>query len=239
MNDENHSGGESQVAQTTPQKNNPSRTPTMLRRILLGVGAILMVLLIVGVGWLTCYRPPPWTINSLASDEQLIAWFQANRPDIEDLVLRYRTYIPPEGKGHNEWEKLGDTPAIRQRSGVRYVIPILDLWLPEPYSVEARKRDGNRVVDWREKARYQTLKIIPADAKRFHHNTVWKDMVYFPVEPHIENGFIIGPVDALGRNGHYRISPHFNSEPPLVDRDECAFRRIDAQWFVRMCRTIN
>lgn len=208
-----------------------------LRRTLLGIGAIFIVLLIAGITWLTCCSPPPWKINSLAPDEELIAWFQDNRPDIEELVRRYRDYVPPEGKGHGEWAKLGDTPAILQRSGVRRITHTLNLWLPDPYSVEARKRDGNRAANWREEAKYQTLIIEPADDKRFYHISVWKEMVYFPVAPRIENGFIIGPVDALGRNGHYRISPHFNSEPPLVDRDECAYRPIDAQWFVRMCRT--
>lgn len=209
-------------------------------RILLIGGFLCVTLAILWVMWSSRFlfvTSPPARINSLPPDEELIAHFYKHRSDIEELVSRYRSYVPPLGKEHGEWEKLGNTPDLLRRAGVRYIKSIHPTWLPEPYSLEARKHDKGIVANWREAAKYQTLSIQPLDA-RFYHNIVWKDLVFMPVAPRIENGTLIGPIDHLGRNYKSRVFPTLNKEPPDVGRDTCALHKIEDQWFVRMCRVI-
>lgn len=203
---------------------------------------LLALFFLTGFLWIKLKLSPPLPINTLAHDEVLIAWFYSNRSDIEELVRRYRTYVPPEGKGHNEWSKLGDTPELLKRAGVfAFSENSPAYWLPDPYSVDARKNDGGYLaVNWRLAAKYKTLIIHPADKKRFERNTVWKDLVYFPMVPRIENNNIIDPVGMDGRvRLTYRIVSSLNDDPPNIKRDECALRMIESQWFVRMCRIID
>lgn len=181
--------------------------------------------------------PPPVHINSLPHDEELITHFYKHRADIEELVHRYRDYVSPPGKEHGEWEKIGNTPSLLKQVGVRYVTPIHPTWLPAPYSLEARQHDKGIVANRREAAQYHTLSLQPLDT-RFYHNIVWKDLVFMPVVPLIENNTLIGPIDQFGRNSRYSVFPTLNNEPPNVERDTCAFRQIEPQWFVRMCRVI-
>ncbi|THF65234.1 hypothetical protein [Pseudothauera rhizosphaerae] len=180
---------------------------------------------------------PPLRINTLPPDEELITHFYEHRADIEELVRRYRNYVPPPGTQHGEWRKLGDTPELFKRAGVKRLIEISPTWLPNPYSLEARQRDKGIVANWREAAKYRTLAIRPLDT-RFYHNVVWKDLVFMPVAPRIEDGILIGPIDHLGRHSHQRVFPTLNNEPPDVERDTCAYRQIEPQWFVQMCRTL-
>lgn len=210
-------------------------------RVLLWSVALLTALIVLSCLWIGRYLfldSPPWRINTLPPDEELIANFHEHREDIEELVRRYRNYVPPPSKQHHEWATLGDTPEIFKRAGVKRLIEVLPLWLPDPYSAEARQRDGGRVTDWREKSMYQALAIRPLDT-RFYRNLVWKDLVFIPVVPRIENGIMLGPVDERGVNiMSLRVVPTLNKEPPDVGRDTCALRKIESQWFVMMCRTI-
>lgn len=51
---------------------------------------------------------------------------------------------------------------------------------------------------------------------------------------------LLGPVDVHGRHyENFRVLPSLNSEPPEVQRDECALRQLESQWFIRMCRVID
>lgn len=210
-------------------------------RVLLWSVALIITLLILAGLWLSRYlfvNSPPWRVNTLPPDEELIAHFYKHRADIEELVRRYRSYVPPPGKQHHEWTTLGDTPEIFKRAGVKRLIEVLPMWLPNSYSVEARQRDGGIVADWRKEATYRALAIRPLDT-RFYHNVVWKDLVFIPIIPRIENGVMLGPVDKHGMNVmNLRVVPTLNNEPPDVDRDTCALRQIEPQWFVMMCRTL-
>lgn len=209
----------------------------ILRIVMLGLATIVSLSIGAAILFWLLFGPP-WRINTLPPDEELIAWFQTNRGDIEELVRRYRAYVPPEGVDHHEWTKLGDTPELLKRAGVQRLNEILPLWLPDPYSREARQLDGDRVTDWRERPKYQALAIQPSD-KRWRQGRVWKDIVFIPAVPRIEDGILLGPVDSRGESVHsMRVLPTLNNEPPNVKRDECAVRQVEPQWFVRMCRVI-
>ena len=119
--------------------------------------------------------------------------------------------------------------------GVKYISPIAPLWLPEPYSLEARQRDKGRVQNRDEVVRYQTL-AIKLDDERFNRNIVWKDLVFMPALPRLENGKLIGPVGRRGGNYDLNVFTTLDNEPPDVKRDSCGMRLIEGQWFVRMCR---
>lgn len=213
-----------------------------LYKYLLLVGVTLCIVLsVLWFLWASRFlfvTPPPVRTNTLPPDEELISYFYQRRADIEELVRRYRDYVPPPGKEHGEWEKLGNTPDLLKQAGVRYITPIYPTWLPEPYSLEARQRDRGMLSNWRESAQYRTLSIQPLDM-RFYQNIVWKDLVFMPVVPRIENGKLIGPIDHLGRNHLSRVFSTLNNEPSDVERDTCALRQIESQWFVRMCRVIR
>jgi hypothetical protein len=209
-------------------------------RILLWGAAVLLALLVAGGWWLWSVAGPPSRINTLPPDEELIAWFQTNRADIEELVRRYRAYVPPEGKQIGDWEKVGDTPELHKRAGVSRLSDASSaVWLPDPYSAVARIKDGGYLaVDWRQATKYKTLVIHSSD-KRWWQGRVWKDLVYFPMVPRIEDGRIMHPVEETGVSRPTdRVLSTLNNEPPDVNRDECALRQIEPQWFVRMCRVI-
>ncbi|THF65232.1 hypothetical protein [Pseudothauera rhizosphaerae] len=213
------------------------KRPRMLRW---GINLVLSVLGILVIYTLLLLTGPPRRINTLAPDEELIAHFYAHRADIEELVHRYRSYVPPPGAQHGEWRKLGDTPELFKRAGVKRLKYIGPTWLPDPYSLEARQRDKGKgiVAGWSAAAKYHTVAIVPLDSRSFYHNVVWKDLVFMPVAPRIADGVLVGPIDHLGRHSHQRVFPTLNNEPPDVERDTCAYRQIEPQWFVRMCRTL-
>lgn len=200
---------------------------------------VVLPLTVFGVGavWILLALGLP-RINTLPPDEELIAHFYQHRADIEELVTRYRNYVPPPGEHHGAWERLGDTPELFARTGVKYLKEIGPTWLPDPYSQEARQQDRGIVTDYREAAKYRTVAIVPSD-EDFHHNVVWKDIVFMPVMPRLEHGELVGPIDHLGRHTRYRLFPALDNEPPDVKRDTCAFRQIESQWFVRMCRVLR
>lgn len=181
---------------------------------------------------------PPRPVNSLPLDNELITYFELHRADLEELARRYRGYVPDPGTQQGEWRKRGDIPEVFRRAGVSYVSPIMGRWMPDLYSVEARQREGNLSYSEFNKPEHQVLVIQFAD-RRFNHNIIWKDLVSFPVTPRIEEGFLIGPVDKEGKNSRYLVYASLDSEPPLIKRDLCGFRRIESKWFIRMCRIIK
>lgn len=74
---------------------------------------------------------------------------------------------------------------------------------------------------------------------RYFGTRIHKDYYHFPQSPRIEQGHILihdfrNP-DGLGLG--QRVFESLNHFPPDWQRGECVLRRIDAHWFIAMCRT--
>lgn len=181
---------------------------------------------------------PPRSINSLPPDGEIISYFRFHREDIEELVARYRSYVPAPGVEHGQWRKLDDTPSLFKRADVKYVSEIFPKWRPDPYSTEAAQRYLVESTKGQDSAEYHTVSVEPAN-NRFRHNVIWKDIVSFPIDPVVKSGYLIGPLDAQGRGSEYPVFASLDTEPPLVMVDKCGFRKIEPQWFIRMCRIVK
>ena len=183
-------------------------------------------------------------INPLPADEELIAHFQNHRSDIEALVKSYREYNEVDA---TLWEKNPETLALKRKAEVERVVNTAALWLPNPYSPETDVlikhtiRAGSGCCFFR---RYGSIEI-EIDVNRYFRKSlrypgdylIWKTLFFYPEAPRIENGWLIGPTHADGKNElHHRVLPSLNSYPPDWKRGECVVRKLDAQWFIRMCR---
>ena len=184
-------------------------------------------------------------LNPLPNDEELITHFQTNRADIEALVKSYRNY---EGVGGAPWERSLDTQALKRKAGVERVVHVGALWLPSPYLPETAEqidrtiRSGSGCCFFR---RYGSLQI-EIDVNRYFRRAlrypgdylIWKTLIFYPEAPLIENGWLVGPAHTDEKNElHHRVLPSLNSYPPNWKKGECVVRKLEAQWFVIMCRS--
>ena len=151
-----------------------------------------------------------WNCNPLPKDEEMIANFQANRADFEEIVRRYREYpdllYPSNGPF---WYERGDTLELFKRAGIDDVKSIgFRPWLPNPYSVETALK-VTRLVEqgslnhtlWQ---KYGALILSPATTPLIEHprqtdhrrhwrgslryGVIWKYYIFFPEIPRVENG---------------------------------------------------
>jgi hypothetical protein len=97
----------------------------------------------------------------LPSDEEMIAHFQAHKPEIEELVRRYRSFempkMPPRlpRESPNEWLKRrpvmpreafmwdkqhADTEELLRKASIDRLQYITLIWFPNPYSMETAKK---------------------------------------------------------------------------------------------------
>ena len=183
-------------------------------------------------------------INPLPKDEELIAYFQNHKADIEALVKSYREY---EGVDANLWEKSTETLALKQKAGVERVVHSASLWLPNPYLPETDVlikrtiRAGSGCCFFR---RYGSIEI-EIDVNRYFRKSlrypgdylIWKTLFFYPEVPRLENGWLLAPAREDGKiELHHRVLPSLNTYPPDWKRGECVVRKLDAQWFIQMCR---
>lgn len=74
---------------------------------------------------------------------------------------------------------------------------------------------------------------------RYFSTPIHKGYYHFPQPPRIERGHILKhdfrQPDGLGLG--QRVFESLNGYPPDWQRGECVLRRIDAHWFITMCRT--
>lgn len=185
-------------------------------------------------------------INPLPNDEELITHFETHRADIAALVKSYRDY---EDVGGSPWEQSPDTQALKHKAGVDRVIVTGDLWLPNPYLPETAElidrtvRSGSGCCFFR---RHASL-MIEIDKDRYYRKAIrypldfhiLKMLTFYPEEPRIENGWIVGPARTDGKNElHHRVLPSLNSYPSDWKQGECVARKLETQWFILMCRAM-
>ena len=89
------------------------------RILLIGISLITVLAIVVCImlARFLLMDPPKSPINPLPPDEELIEFFYQHRAEIEELVRRYREYVPPQGKSHGEWEKMGNTKELFLQGG--------------------------------------------------------------------------------------------------------------------------
>ena len=205
---------------------------------LLGTFAVIFVLLslrfIDEIGWVP--------FKTLPTDEEMIANFSKHRADFERLVKIYEEdlSVPTDVVG-----QLLPTPQVRSlmdRLNVASIISDGQIWIPpDPYSLEPKFL--------RERVRLQSS-IQSAEARRlsgpmFSHvhgrvtrleylQPVYKSYHYIPSAPKINNGVLITP--GTPATGYPRLYGSLNAYPPDFATFSCAYKQIDARWFIGMCQ---
>lgn len=185
-----------------------------------------------------------WVRNPLPADEELIKKFQLHRDDFTEAVRRYRTYPRSPDKDPSLWFTAGDTSDLLKQAGIDGISSAAGVWLPNPNSAETEGKTDNKIRDLESAkvlAQYATLRIKPSPRDRYYSNTlrhvvVWKDFYFFPQAPRVEEGELWWP--ARGSEMHSmrsRVLPSLNNWPDQWKRFECVYRRIEPQWFLRMC----
>lgn len=198
---------------------------------------ILSLVLLLTVGWLA------WTRNPLPSDESMISTFHEHRSDLEEIVRRYREFELPANQSHTGWLQQGDTVELIARAKV-YDVSYSAIgypWYPNPYLMETGKRvEGDR-GDLSRWDKYGSLLIKPEPSNHYYaftlrHGLVWKDFEFFPEVPRIENGELLGPVDSGGKyTFRHPVRASLNRFSTRWREFQCIYRRIEPQWYLRMC----
>lgn len=187
--------------------------------------------------------------SPLQSDEKMIAHFYAHRAEIEELVKRYRKWEP--STQIPVWHFVPENKALLEKAKVKRVKDLIPVWPPTPYSAEATKQFsaliragkiknvipyssiGVELVDEQRPDKYSGFVLISAGWQR-----IFKELVYFPEIPKIEQGELIFPADSTGRWRHTRrVFPTLNDYPPDWKKGECVYRQFETQWFIYMCIT--
>lgn len=129
-------------------------------------------------------------------------------------------------------------------------------------------QDFSRVMFYK---KHSTLKIGPTKNPRtgnpetdssvgysqvtIFFGSIWKDYVYFPEAPKVENGWLLYPLQTTLRKSDdttyhekekvmtwqdkERVFSSLNSFPFHWRRYECIYREIEPQWYLRMCHGNN
>jgi hypothetical protein len=202
------------------------------------LAVVVVIIVFAFVVWFVLF------FNPLPNDEELIAHFNAHRSDIEALVKSYRDY---HGVGGRPWERNPETLELKRKAGVERVHQVGALWLPNPYLpetdalIERTIRSGSGRCFFR---RYGSLEI-EIDVNRYFRKSlrypgayfISKSLFFYPEAPRIENGWLLAPARKDGNiELHLRVVPSLDSYPPEWKKGECVVRRLEAQWFIHMCR---
>ncbi|WP_392564381.1 hypothetical protein RHO13_02125 [Orbus wheelerorum] len=184
----------------------------------------------------------------LPSDEKMIAHFYKNRQDIETLVNSFRYFEPEDdGSHYMPWFNTASTQPLMARAGVCNIGTIIPTWYPNPYSKEAaQERYAKGPTGVLYHYPYKTIKINLSPFNQYRtdkllYGWIWKDLVYIPEIPRIENGVLLGPVDENGEhlNNDYVLDSLDNIPPQWeafnLYKNSCVLRQIEAHWFLMLC----
>lgn len=193
--------------------------------------------------------------NPLYSDEEMIVRFQAHRTEIEALIKSYQEFRPSLGRV--EWSHLPEIKELQVKAGVRRVHGGLPIWFPNPYSMEAARQfelsTEDDVMKYGLHAR-RPFHTIAIDFPYKNPNRtfasvllptgtvlIYKQLVYFPEVPKIENGILLQPASPRlptvpSWPTPERVLPSLDEYPSNWKlKGECVFRQIEPQWFLQMC----
>jgi len=183
----------------------------------------------------------------LPGDEEMIAHFYKHRADIEELVARYRRFVPKDNGFYSDWSKQTNTSDIMKRAEVNFIgFSARALWLPNPYSLDSGEKVYEMLNSDKEENLYDfehygelLIKLSPRERYRttnLYYGVIWKWIVYFPENPRIERGKIIFPTDWDGETSYVeRVENSLNILPYKWRVYGCAYRKIEDYWFLRIC----
>ena len=181
--------------------------------------------------------------NPLFKDEDGIKYFEKNKLDLLELVRMFREY---DSHPHSEWA--GDKKAhdILKKLSILYMNEDgLRVWLPNPYSKEMAKEYEGKSSKDKFKIIYKYVGVAirlgePLYYTKFswrERSWIWKEFVYFPNSPKIVNGYLMSPVNKNGKTIRLaKIVQGLDDYPDNWKRGECFLRKLEDQWFMRMCR---
>ena len=184
-----------------------------------------------------------FVFNSLPRDEEMIDHFQTHQDDFKELVQRYRNFeVGPDGF-HTKWINESGTQSMLDRAKVRNIFYTGFAWFPNPYSLETakavKKARGKGSFEIFREYGALVLRLSPKGHYRATSLTyvkVWKDFTYFPEVPRIKNGELLWPINTEGQyTKRRRALSSLNQHPDNWKDYECVFRKIEPQWFIRMC----
>jgi len=188
-----------------------------------------------------------WHYNPLPSDEEMIAHFHNHRAEIEELVKRYREWVP--SKSVPNWEAVPENKALMEKARVKRVTDVAPQWPPNPYSKEAVKQfdDSIRAGKVPSLNPYSNISIelLDEDDPERHFAKVltssgvrwiFKELIFIPEIVRIEGENLWLPVHVLSEVRHkMRIFPSLNSYPSNWTKGECVYRQFETHWFVHLC----
>jgi len=186
----------------------------------------------------------PAEVQELPSDAEMIAWFQTHRKEFQELVRLYQTDERRNKVGNREPFWTVQYTQLLQRAGIDHLSGDGALWLPDPYARETAKRARSI----RRIGAYASHGMFFAPDNRVLSRQVggwvWKDYFFVPVVPKVDQGRLWWPLverENLSLHqwsrGVFESLDRYPSEwlQPLAREEGCVFRRLEAQWFLRLC----
>ncbi len=187
--------------------------------------------------WNTLDIPPErkfFRRTPLPSDEKIIAHFYAHKPAFEELVRRYYSY---EGYGFDSEDNV-EVKKLKMEAGIYRVDGGTPRWYPNPYSIEEYLQ--HKKASQIENRKYESVKFElkmalaqPTFLPLFR--SLSKFISYYPQAPRVENGFFLEP--ASEKEAFQKSYPHVDSLNYIPDSfdSSCIVRRLEPQWFLRLC----
>ena len=231
---------------------------------------LIFLAILLSVGLIAIYYLL-WIWNPLPSDEEMIDNFKEHRNEFIEVVHRYRSYPHTEKNNSAYWYKEGDTLKLFKRAKIDNISDF-GCWLPSPYSIKTAIKYHVMLLSeqgYKSDLLYRCGAVViqPAttpriehpnvsDTRRHYRNTIifgaiWKEYVFFPEIPRIDDSILLGPMSIVGKGFHgstfheaegvatkqdmFRVFPSLNHLPNNWKGFECVYRQIEAQWFIRMC----
>lgn len=169
----------------------------------------------------------PWLWHQQKDIAGLLARAGINRVDYSTPIWLPDPYSPETAKTVREQILAGQGSLLSRKYGALQFTPV-----PEPRFLSPKNSDRHRSYS-------------PA------HNIIWKDYSNFPEVPRIEDGQILMPLQVVGMNYptavyheqesvytnqiRSRTLPSLNRFPDDWKDYECVYRKLNSQWFIRMC----
>jgi hypothetical protein len=179
--------------------------------------ALLLAGIALGTSY-SCMRVP------LASDESMIADFNARRADFIEAVQYYQAKTRLPDSRRSNWRKAEETREIYRRAGIANIYSSHEEELNiSPASTprsESRSQDASRVFE----------------RDTFTYGSVKKEFLFFPDAPRVENDELPRPMNPQGEYSHRRrVLYSLDWFPPFWGYPECVYRPIEPQWYLRLC----
>ena len=177
----------------------------------------------------------------LISDQAMIDHFQVHKQEFNELTQLYLH----RSTDIMAWSARPDVIELKKKTGIDRIIDAAGYWFENPYSTEAAiKSKAMRDNNTFSQNNFRSAALIKmADTNIFwaaylwNGGLNWKDYVYFPEPPIIEEGRIKWPTEIKARvfSNHW-LRTLDSLDSPTWERGECVLRKIEPQWFLKRCR---